>query len=110
MMSGSGSWYSVPHLWLPSLGVTPTGGQGRAGQLSGRRQQSLGPRVPWYLSLPVALRALVHHQGEYGTGPDQRTVEERQRGQSQETPEPGDNKGQELERQGTADGKCQVGI
>jgi hypothetical protein len=58
----------------------------------------------------VAFRALVHHQGEDGTGPDERTVEERQRGQSQEAPEPGNDQGQELERQGTADGKREVGI
>ena len=60
--------------------------------------------------LPGSLRAFVHDQGKESTGPDHRTIEERQRCQSQETSEPGHDEGQKLERQGAADGKREIGI
>lgn len=57
-----------------------------------------------------ALRAFVYDQGEESAGPDHHTIEERQRCQSQETPEPRYDEGQELERQGATDGKREIGI
>ena len=58
----------------------------------------------------MSLRAFVHDQGEESTGPNHGTIEERERCQSQETPEPGHDQGQELERQGAPDGKHEIGI
>ena len=76
-------------------------------------------RAPWRfagnhgvreLTLPVALRAFIHYQGEESTGSSHRTIEKRQRCQPQETPEPRHDQGQELERQRATDGKREIGI
>ena len=69
-----------------------------------------GKRSMRELTLPVSLRAFVYYQGKESTGPDYRTIEERERCQSQETPEPGHDQGQELERQGATDGQRKIGI
>ena len=62
-------------------------------------------RAPWRfagnhgvreLTLPVALRAFIHYQGEESTGSSHRTIEKRQRCQPQETPEPEHDQGQEI--------------
>src|SRR5262245_50281051 len=62
------------------------------------------------LTWPVTLRAFVHDQGKYRTGSDYHTIEERQRCQSQETPESRDDHGQELECQGATDGTREIRI
>ncbi len=55
-----------------------------------------GNRMVRELMWLVSLRAFVHYQGEESTGPDHHTIEERQRCQPQETPEPVHNQGQEM--------------